>query len=298
MSAPSVVAVVATYRRAAEIRRLVESLEKSAVPLAGAIVVDNAEDPATADALKSAATLRIERDAPGKNLGCGGGLALAEKRALERFPGLTHVWILDDDAVVEPDTLGATLAAMERENAAVAHPLVIDAQGRVGWPPGVLDRALLRAMLSAPAPAEFHATHGDAPKPFSWCQGIALLVTREMLTTLGFHRTDYWVRGEDLEFSLRITHRHRGILVPTARVLHLPPPETAASRDHEYTKHRAMLQNIAYTSLRLPHGRRIARTIPGNTLRFLRTWGWTPRVLAEAFASLTRGGLLGKPAGA
>ena len=106
------------------------------------------------------------------------------------------------------------------------------------------------------------------------------------------------MRGEDLEFSLRLTHRERGVFVPTALVEHLPPPSTPAAREEEYVKHRAMIQNIAYTALRLPHGRRIARTIPGNCRRFLRTWGWNPRVLGDTLAALWRGAILARPAGA
>jgi GT2 family glycosyltransferase len=125
-----------------------------------------------------------------------------------------------------------------------------------------------------------------------------LLVTRRAIEELGYHRTDYWVRGEDLEFSLRITHRFRGLYVPRARVAHLPPePVGEASRESEYAKHRAMLQNIAYTALRLPHGRRIFRTIPGNWRRFLSTWGFTPRAFGGAIEAFWRGAVQGRPVG-
>ncbi len=290
MSEPCVVAVTATYRRPREVARLLDSLAASRRPLRAAIVVDNAGD------LALSTKLETRRLAPGRNLGCGGGLALGEKEALDRYGSeLTHVWILDDDAVVEPDTLDLLLAALDEGNADVAHPLVVDEHGRLGWFPGLLDREKFRAIQSPQTPDQFIARCGDTPVPFSWAQGIALLVTRRALAELGVHRGDYWVRGEDLEFSLRITHRRRGLYVPRARVQHLPPPAPPAS--DEYEKHCAMLQNIAYTSLRLPHGRRIANTIPGNFLRFLRTWGWSPRALTDALRAFMRGAILAQPAG-
>lgn len=298
MNPPAVVALIATFRRPLEIARLLASLEKIPHGLHAAVLVDNAADPAT-HAAAAGRGFPVEYLAPGENLGCGGGLALAGQRALERFgAALTHVWILDDDAVVTPECLEILLTAMAREEADAAHPLTVAEDGALGWFPGLLDREKFRVIREPGSPEHFLAQCGDAPVPISWSQGIALLVTRRAVAELGWHRTDYWVRGEDLEFSLRLTHRFRGIYVPAARVAHLPPAATTAAPGEEYWKHRAMLQNIAYTALRLPHGHRIARTIPGNSLRFLRTWGWKPRVLADVVSAFLRGAVAGKPAGA
>jgi GT2 family glycosyltransferase len=297
MSGSSVVAAIATYRRPAELSRLIHSLEQTTSGLHGMIVVDNADDPQTR-AIVEGSSLQARCITPGRNLGCGGGLRLAEKTAFEIFPALTHIWILDDDTVVTAATLELLLAAMEVEHADAAYPLVVAADGSLGWFPGLLDPIKFRVIRQRQTPEEFIARCGAEPIPFSWAQGIALIVTRRAFEEIGFHRDDYWVRGEDLEFSLRITHRHRGIYVPRARAQHLPPPAGEAPDDlGEYAKHRAMLQNLAYTSLRQRHGLRLARTIPGNWLRFIRTWGWRPHVLADAALTLARGALLGSPAG-
>lgn len=288
-------ALTATYRRPAELERLIRCLENSAHPVRGLVVVDNSADPDVQRVAESARLPLVVHVPVEQNLGCGGGLALGESLALERFPELTHLWILDDDCVVEPDCLGLLLAAMVSEAADAAHPLTVDAEERLSWFPGLIDPVKLRAARARPKPCDFVTHHGSLPIPFSWSQGIALLITRRVLDQLGQHRTDYWVRGEDLEFTLRITARFRGIYVPTARVQHLPPP---SSNDPaaEYPKHLAMLRNLAYTSLRLKHGRRVALTLPGNWLRFLRTWGLTPRNLFAIVTATWRGVFLG-PAG-
>ena len=111
------------------------------------------------------------------------------------------------------------------------------------------------------------------------------------------HRDDFWVRGEDLEFSLRLTAHGRGILVPTVVVQHLPSPEnTGLSREAEYLKHCALIQNIAFIGFRLPHGRRVAWTIVGALRRFFRAWSWP--AIGDAIRALWRGAILGEPAGA
>jgi len=263
------------------------------------IVVDNASDDATREVVQ-ASPAGVEYLPQTQNLGCGGGLACGERTALERFANsFTHLWILDDDAVVEPETLDTLLAALEAQHAGVVHPLVVDGAGQIGWVPGLFDKQKFGIAHAACPPEKYLAECGPDPVPFSWSQGIALLVTRAALDRVGLHRADYLVRGEDLEFSLRITARFPGLFVPQARVQHLPPAPTdePASRHGEYVKHLAMLRNIAYTALRLPHGRRIARTIPGNWLRFLRTWGWKPEVAGDALTAFAQGALLGKPAG-
>jgi GT2 family glycosyltransferase len=291
------VALVATYRRPREIARLLAALAQTPHGLELVVVVDNTGCAETRAAVELA-RCRAHYVSPGENLGCGGGLRRAGEEAL-RLAGdrLTHLWILDDDAVPAPETLAGLVEAMEREQADAACPLVIGPDGMVGWTPGLADRALHRLAEKPASPAEFRERLGSAPLDFTWTQGISLLVSRRAIDALGLHRADFWVRGEDLEFSLRITASYRGIFVPSLAVQHLPPAETgAASREAEYLKHAAMLQNVAFVGLRLAHGRRIAWTVPANVARFIRAWGL--RAVSDALRALWRGAAKGEPAGA
>jgi GT2 family glycosyltransferase len=175
---------------------------------------------------------------------------------------------------------------------------VIGPDGRVGWTPGFADRAKHRAAAKTRAtPAEFRERLGSRLLDFTWTQGISLLVSRRAIDALGLHRPDFWVRGEDLEFSLRITAKYRGVFVPTVEVKHLPPPESGkASTDGEYLKHAALVQNVAFIGLRLAHGRRIAWTVPSNVVRFITNWGL--RAVPDALRAVWRGAIRGEPAGA
>lgn len=290
-----VVAVVATCRRHAELKRLLDSLEKIESHFGGVVVVDNGGD--AQDIVKNA-RCNAHLIAPGSNLGCGGGLAFAEKNAFDIFGDrLTHLWILDDDTVAHPDTLEVLIEEMQNEHADLACPMIADEHGRVGWFPGLLDAQKFRVIRKPITPHEFVAHCGDAAIPFSWSTGISLLVTRHAIEECEFHRDDFWVRGEDLEFSLRLTARHRGIFVPKTTVVHLPPPANQPdSREQEYLKHCALLQNLCYVALRLRHGHRIARTLPGNFFRFLKTWH-SIDALRDAALAFWLGAFHGKPAG-
>jgi GT2 family glycosyltransferase len=293
-----VVAVTATCRRPRELARLLASL----AGVAEIVVCDNSAC-AEVRAVVAAAPLRAHYLAPGENLGCGGGLRLAEEHAWKLAGDtLTHLLVLDDDAVLSPETLPGLAAALEREQASAAYPLVLAPDGRTGWLPGLENRAAHRLGKTPLEAAEYRARLAalapQAPAwhpPFVWAQGICLLVARAAIERTGFHRDDFWVRGEDLDFSLRLTARGRGIFVPEVTVQHRPP--ASASPAHaaaEYLRHAAMLQNIAFLALTQPHGRRVRHSLPGASLRFVGMWG--PRALPDLWRALRRGSR-GEPAG-
>ena len=292
----STVAVIATHRRPMELSRLLASLEKSTVALHGVVVVDNADDAATREAIERCA-LPHRYLAPGENLGCGGGLRLAEETALREFPMLTHTWVLDDDAVVEPATLGTMLDAMRTNGAGAACPIAADADGRLNWFPGLGERAKFDVLRRAATPGEYLGKCGSDPVVFTWATGVALLVDREALLRAGLHRADFWMRGEDLDFSLRVTAATKGVFVPAARVAHLPPGGGRVVDDFpERMKHAAMLQNCAYLAVRTKHGRSLARHWPGNALRHLRRF--CPSALGDVLRAAWLGSVCGLPAGA
>lgn len=297
---PFVVAIIASFRRAPDLARMLDSLKTTSTPLA-VLVVDNADDPETAAVVEDAGrSLEIARLVPGRNLGCGGGLAYGERVALERYADrMTHLWLTDDDVIVAPGALEHLLAAMAREDAALACPLVTMPDGKLAWFPGLLEMPQFDAIRKGKVqtPDQYLAQFGPRPVRFSWATGVSLLVTREALEELGLHRSDFLIRGEDLEFSLRITAQKIGICVPEARVTHCSPvsPQSPELDAVERSKQIAMLHNVAYISLHLPHGRRIMKSLPGNFMRHVQTWGLSG--FSEAVRAYWRGGIRAFPAG-
>ena len=293
---PFVVAVVATFRRPVEVRRLLQSILENAPEIRALVVVDNGSTEELAKFVEGWERTGLYLN-PGENLGCGGGLRLAAETAWLRFQEeMTHLLVLDDDAVLASGAVVRLLNGMQSANAEVGCAMTVTAEGVVGWLPGV-KRSLARRIEKHPLPPERYIDlFGDAPVPFTWAQGICLLATRRVIESAGFHRDDFWVRGEDLEYSLRLTQHVRGVWVPGAVVVHIPPPSHTKSRtEAEYLKHCAMLQNVAYISVRLPHGRRILWTLPSNVLRFLRMWGATS--VWDLLLALWRGAIGNSPAG-
>ena len=286
-----IVAVIATFRRPHELERLLASLQG----LELAVVCDNSGDEAIR-AVAANAPLPVHYLAPGENLGCGGGLRLAEETVLELTGGaFTHWLILDDDAVLGPDTLPSLLDLLAREDADVAYPLAVGPDGLAGWMPGLKDRAQHRLDRERLSPAEYRRRIGVEVAEFSWAQGICLLARAEAVAAAGLHRGDFWIRGEDLDFSLRLTARGRGIFCPGVEVQHLPPDNSApADQRAEYLRHAAMIQNIAYLGWTQVHGAPIRWSIAGASRRFLQLWGL--RAVPDLARAIFRG-LCGEAAG-
>lgn len=294
-----VVAVTAAYRRPVELARLLASLASEVPVLARVIVVDNGGDLAPVIAAAQSG-VPVERDESETNLGCGGGVARGLQIALAD-PAVTHAWVLDDDAVATPGALHALLVALETAQADVAVPLLTDAKEHIGWFPGPLVNPAWNVIRRRGITAqEFRSTCGDTPLRWSWAPWPSLLVTRRAIETVGLPRGDFWFQGEDIEWTLRLSARFTGVLVPAALCRHLPPSSGGQRSIHaarERLKMLSMLQNNAFTGTHLPHGRRILRHAPGNAARFLWAQRFQPSAWRDMFVAHWLGAVRGRPAG-
>lgn len=291
---PRVIAITASYRRPDQLVNLLASLAKQGSDLAHVLVVDNAGDPRVELAATSA-PLATTVITPGKNLGCGGGVACGLQAAL-LDSAVTHVWIFDDDAAATPGALGELLSALKTADADAAVPLVTDAAGRIGWFPGPLTQPAWTSIRRATVtPAEFRATSGTAPLRWAWAPWPSLLVSRRAIESVGLPRDDYWFQGEDLEWTLRISAKFSCVLASAAECRHFPPKADSARLR---LKAAAMLQNNWFTGTRLAHGRRLWRHASGNVWRFLRAQRFAPGAFALVWGAFWRGAICGRPAGA
>lgn len=297
---PNIVALTATYKRPQLLKRLLESLEKSTLPVS-MVLVDNACDPET-EAIVNASSVKTYYLPSEKNLGAAGGLVKGEQFILGKLD-FTHLLILDDDAVVYPDTVEQLYQTMEKHGAEMVVPAILNDREELAWSPGVVAKRAHFNFIHQQNPHHPHSAYverfGLEPLPVTWCTGIAVLVSRRALEQCGLHRDIFWIRGEDLDFSLRISHSLPSLFVPGARVKHLPPHSgtvTAEESRAEYLKHQAMLQNVCFLAFRCSHGRRILKHIPGNFYRFFKIWGI--QSFPAALGTFWRGAILKRPYGA
>jgi GT2 family glycosyltransferase len=279
------------------LRDLLRSISDSTL-LSKVIVVDNGFQQEIVEICQQA-PVKVEYHRPERNLGCGGGVARGLQLGLTDA-SVTHFCMFDDDAQGTPGAIDALIEGMRAASASVAVPLVVDVKGYIGWFPGLQDTQAWETIRRPELrPDDYRRVCGTMPVPFTWSPWPVMAVSAEAVRQCGYPRDDFWLCAEDLEFSLRLTYRKLGVLVPTAVCCHTPPASSGGDEvgGGYYLRFCLMLQNLGYITTRLPHARRALRHLPGNFLRFFRTFGLTGPTIRDAWLSGWRGALRGRPAG-
>lgn len=207
----AVCAVVVTYNRRDLLRECLTALRAQSRPVDQLVVVDNASEDGTV-AMVRAEFGDVELIALDSNTGGAGGFHAGLEHGL-RGPG-AWFWILDDDTVPEPDALAALLAARERldHEPALLSSRVLWTDGSLHpmnapWPrwtrPEVALEAIEHGLLEVRA-----ATY------------VSILVSRGALERRGLPHPDFFIWGDDVEFTARLLREETGYYVPESVVLH------------------------------------------------------------------------------
>ena len=296
--APKVVALVATRFRADLLSRLLDSLQRQTLRPIAVMVTDNGPDPATL-AAPHPSSLPVEFLSPKKNLGFGGGLALAGERALSKYPELTHLLVVDDDAILSPRDLETMLGSAARHQAGTVAPFLIDPSGKLQEVPEPVLWSLARAFRRVAHDLEKARALTPIGYPMAWCIGPCLLIRKDTWLRSGPPRSDMLAFGDDVEFSLRLSAAAPAWAEPSVTVVHAPPSTSRlppSTDGAHYRKFGILLQNLAFTCVISPRSRHLPLYLPGNARRFLKTFGFTlPNILEVARRYLL--GFFGVPAG-
>lgn len=296
---PGVVGVIVTHRRLPELERLLDSLAASTLPVLGCVISDHAPDGSTKKlAGRYPFEIIVLEDAT--NPGPGAGWANAAERAEEHFgERIASFWFLDDDVVMPAEGLALLSDEMQKVRATAIAPLLEDAEGKLwGFPePEIpVQRKLIR---QAQTPVDALRLLGSQPLVFCWCTGACILVERSAYKSVGPHRRDFFMLGEDLEFSMRLAAAGKAVFTCRLAVPHLPPKAAnarAAARG-DYIKFCSLLQNLGYLATHSPHSRHMLRYLPGNFRRFFVTHGVRVRTVRDALACAWNGIVRAKPRG-
>jgi hypothetical protein len=293
--APCLAAAIATHRRDKELARLLIALQHSELPLTGGVyVADNASSSKTKDVCVVNGAIWLPRPT---NNGPGPAWNTAVSQALKN-PDVTHVLVLDDDVVPPPETTRLLLSAMETMGAAAAAPLLFDEHQRLWAFPEPRETALRAAIRRVHSPEECHTALGDDPHRFCWATGACMLYSRRAFEVGGFFREDFWMLGEDLEFSMRIAATLGGVFTAQVAVPHLPPPpDPARAKIGHRLKFLALLQNLSYLAFHSPHRAHLRSYLAGNFKRYARTEGFGPGTLWDGWCAFYEGALWRQPAG-
>jgi GT2 family glycosyltransferase len=304
MEAIGPLVIIATYRRPAELRRLLDGLEEGTLQPKLVVVADNAASADTVEILAQCPFPTIFLPLP-DNPGPGAAWKAGAEKARSLHPDDSANWLLfcDDDIVVGPHLLEAAWRSLESDQWDLAAPMLTDSRGKVWGFPEPLDRRQRRIFRQTSNPDELCELLGTGPHALCWATGACLFVKAEAIANHGSYRTDFFMLGEDLEFSMRVASGGRAVFYPEWVVPHSPmnqekedSPSTAASTG-ERRKFLALLQNLTFLAFHSPHSRHMGWYLPGNYRRFQRTFGGSLRSWKEMLSCFWAGSVLGQPSG-
>jgi len=214
---PVVGVVVVNWNDAAATIACLDSLAATCGVACRAYVVDNASADGSAARIAAAHPAAVVVRSP-VNLGFAGGCNLGVRRALA--DGVGWVWLLNNDATVEPDTAAALLAHARSAGPAILSPKIVyaDRPGVLWSAGGYFDRALKSHHVGRDEPDR---AQYDAPRTVDWASGCSLFFPAEVWRQVGPLDERYFLYLEDVDWCLRA--RRAGVpvrYVPAARVRH------------------------------------------------------------------------------
>lgn len=193
-AAKTVTAVIVTRDRPALLARCLGAIRAQAMPPGGVLVIDNASEDAagTAEAVATSPGARLVRME--ENLGGAGGYRAGIALALAE--GAEFVWLMDDDGYArDPSCLGHLLAAAA-SGAAVAAPLVLDAEepDRLAFPIRIAGRTRF-----LPDDLDGRRRIGGFAHLFN-----GALIAASTFRQVGLPDPRFFIRGDEVEFMHRV----------------------------------------------------------------------------------------------
>ena len=187
------------------------------------LVVDNASTDGTASFLAPLLERepRVHYMFLEKNMGGAGGFCAGMKRAVEE--GCDYVWIMDDDTIPKPQALEKLLGAADvleesrKENRSAGFGFL---SSEVLWTDGTPCRMNRQHFLDAGdrKQEELRARYGL--RPVDQATFVSLLFSAEVIAEMGLPVREYFIWGDDKEYTLRLAAAYPCYYVPESVVVH------------------------------------------------------------------------------
>lgn len=201
-------AVVVTYNRLTMLQEVIQALQASETPVQHLIVVDNNSNQETQDYLNSLGNT-ISYVRLNENLGGAGGFNRGVRYFMEQTND-DYVWLMDDDTVPHENTLTELMTKANE----LQHFGFLSSDVR--WIDGK------RALMNKPATKGTVVLDEETTSlvPLRNATFVSLLMSREVIAQIGLPITEFFIWGDDIEYTERAERLYPGYLVPTAKVTH------------------------------------------------------------------------------
>lgn len=213
-----VTAVILNWHRAADTITCLDSLKSQTYPHLTSLVVDNgSQDDSIAQIQKAHPDITILPT--GRNLGFAKGMNHGIRYALAH--GAEYLFILNNDTLCAPDLIAQLLPHASPKKAGAVAPLIYYASEptRVWSIGGKINPWLLEAHEEGRGQLDV----GQWTEPIlqDFVPACALLISRDILATVGLFDEQFFMYYEDLDFCWRMYQAgHHFVVVPQAHLWH------------------------------------------------------------------------------
>lgn len=242
MANSSVAAVVVTYNRKEFLVHCLGFLLNQTISVAKIFVIDNASTDGTYDLLEEKGFIESDKISYRKlnaNLGGAGGFNRGVKEAF--LEGHDYIWLMDDDVFPNETALEELMNASKELNGEYGF-LASSVKGNSG-----------KAMN---VPIIDKSTNKDTGYP-SWCDNIdvgvkitsatfvSVLFNRDIVAQIGLPIGDFFIWGDDIEYTFRAQKFQPGYFVKESVVIHKRSIEKQPGLKEETNKRRIEMQYYA-----------------------------------------------------
>lgn len=205
-----IIAAIVTYNRKELLKECIEALLEQTWQKFQIVVVDNASTDNTEDSLKEYVCKgQIIYYNTGSNLGGAGGFNRAIRYALDEEAD--YIWLMDDDTVPDKNALEKMLFTADKLNDHFGF-----LSGRVLWKDGKLCKMNEQKnyrMIKKIAPNEEIIRCKQATF-------VSFFVRAAVVKEIGLPISDFYIWGDDVEYSRRISQKYISYYVPESSVVH------------------------------------------------------------------------------
>jgi GT2 family glycosyltransferase len=226
-----VTAVVVTYNRKALLKQCLDGLQKQTRPLDRILIVDNNSSDGTAAFLTQYQGIDVLELLC--NEGSSGGFYRGIKNAYEQ--GADWVWVMDDDVIAAPTAL-EELITFERDlgNVGFLCSRVVSPDNKPMNVPTVENRSFGCGYSDW---AEYLSEGAVRVRKATF---VSLFISREAINQCGFPIKEFFIWGDDTEYTERISKKFPCYLYADSVVTHLrnrsEPPSIVSETDLDRIK--------------------------------------------------------------
>lgn len=214
--------IVVTYNRKELLKENIQALLNQTYKDHVILIIDNASDDGTDEIVKKMQNEKIQYFNTGKNLGGAGGFSFGIKKAIEQ--GFEYAWLMDDDAIPEKEALESLVTKAKNINNEFSFMSSL-----VYWTDNKLfDMNVPYFKYRNKKDAKIELISKYKIMPIDEASFVGCFTNIEYVKKVGLPIADFFIYGDDVEFTLRLRKEKEAYLDLDSVIIHKAPSNKGA----------------------------------------------------------------------